>query len=468
MVDVTVVGIGADGWPGLAEPGRRAIASATVLLGSTRQLELLPAGATGARRLAWPSPLLPILRGLLEQHAGPGLCVLASGDPMFFGIGSRITGLLGPERVHVIPHVSSVSLACARLGWPVQDTVVASAVGRPLADVAGQLRPGRRLLVLSQDADTPDALAALLREHGYGTSSFTVLAMLGSAQERIMSSTAARWDDASPVGPLTVVAVHCFPDYPRRDDDPRGDDELRRDDDRLPPDRPAVPAVLPDERFRTDGQLTKSEIRALTLAALAPRPGELLWDVGTGSGSVAVDWLRADPACQAIGIDRDPDRVARAEANARSLGVPRLRVIAGVAPAALAGLPRPSAIFIGGGASTPGLLAACLRRLAPGGRLVVNAVSLAGHAMLIGAHTDHGGVLRRISIERAGPLGAMTAWRPALPLTQWIHTSPRHAERDDDDERDDAERGDDEQAGAEQAGAGPGPTGFGRDPGGRA
>ncbi|MDR7274494.1 precorrin-6y C5,15-methyltransferase (decarboxylating) subunit CbiE [Catenuloplanes atrovinosus] len=394
---VAVVGIGADGWDGLAPPGREAVHAAEVLLGSARQLALIPA-EVAAERVPWPAPLIPALPGLLDRYAGRAVCVLASGDPMHFGIGGTLVRLAGSRGFRVVPHPSAISLACARMGWPVEETEVVSVVGRPLDALHARIQPGRRLLVLSADGRSPAAVAGLLTRRGYGGSTLTVLENLGGYGERHVTGTAATWP-ASPAAPLNVLAVTCVAD----------------------PDAALLPAVpgLPDDAYEHDGQLTKREVRAITLARLAPVPGQLLWDVGAGAGSIAIEWMRAHPACRAVAIEADEARAARLTGNAAALGVPSLTVVRGAAPAALDGLERPDAIFVGGGVTAPGMIDACWSALRPGGRLVVNAVTLESERVVTAARDRLGGDLTRIEISRAGAVGGFTAWRPALPVTQW-------------------------------------------------
>ncbi|MGW8742548.1 precorrin-6y C5,15-methyltransferase (decarboxylating) subunit CbiE [Streptomyces sp. NPDC055794] len=395
-----VVGIGADGWEGLSDVARGTLLDADVVIGGARQLDLLPPECTG-ERVAWPSPLRPAVPGLLAAHAGRRIAVLASGDPMFYGIGRALTEELGPGAVRVLPHPSSVSHACARLGWPLEDVEVVTLVGRPAARLAAALHDGRRLLVLSADATTPDEVAALLRDRGFGPSRMRVLEQLGGARERTTTpATADDWPPPHPPGdPLNIVAVECL----------RAPEALRLG---------AVPG-LPDAAYEHDGQLTKRHIRAATLGALAPAPGELLWDVGGGSGSIAVEWMRTHPACRAITVERDPARAERITRNAGRLGVPGLRVVTGAAPEALAGLPRPDAVFVGGGLTAPGLLAACWDALPEGGRMVANTVTLESEALLADARRRHGGELVRLAVAHAVPVGGFTGWRQAMPVTQW-------------------------------------------------
>ncbi|MEV5505668.1 precorrin-6y C5,15-methyltransferase (decarboxylating) subunit CbiE [Streptomyces orinoci] len=397
---VTVVGIGADGWPSLAPASQRELRRAEVIIGGPRQLDLLPADCPG-ERVAWPSPLRPAVPVLFARHAGRRICVLASGDPMFFGIGRTLAEELGPGRLRVLPHPSSVSYACARLAWPLEETEVISLVGRPLEALAAALHPGRRLLLLSAGADTPAQAAGLLTRHGFGPSRMTVLARLGAEHESRTEGTAENWPHP-PGDPLNVIAVECW----RADGAPRL----------------SLTPGLPDEFFEHDGQLTKRHIRAATLAALAPAPGELLWDIGGGSGSIGIEWMRSHRSCRAISVERDPVRAERIARNARTLGVPGLRVITGAAPAALGQLPVPDAVFIGGGLTAPGALDACWQALPPGGRLVANAVTLESEALLTDWYRRHGGELTRLAVAHATPVGGFTGWRQAMPVTQWSVT----------------------------------------------
>lgn len=399
---VSVVGIGADGWDGLPDTARTTLLGAEVLIGGARQLRLLPPDCTG-RRVPWPSPLRPAVAGLLAEHAGSRIAVLASGDPMFYGIGRALTEELGAGALHVLPHPSSVSYACARLGWPLEDTEVVTLVGRPTARLAAALYDGRRLLVLSADAATPAAVAALLCEQGFGPSGMRVLEQLGGEREDCVDGTAETWT-RPPGDPLNIIAVEC----------------------RSAPDALRIGAVpgLPDAAYENDGQLTKRHVRAVTLGVLAPAPGELLWDVGGGSGSIAVEWLRSHPSCRAVTVERDPVRARRIARNADRLGVPALRVVTGRAPDALAGLPVPDAVFIGGGLTVPGLLDACWDALPAGGRLVANTVTLESEALLAERYRLHGGDLVRLAVAHAVPVGGFTGWRQAMPVTQWSVRKP--------------------------------------------
>ncbi|MGY1739300.1 MULTISPECIES: precorrin-6y C5,15-methyltransferase (decarboxylating) subunit CbiE [unclassified Blastococcus] len=396
---IVVVGIGADGWDGLAPTSRAEVERAEVLLGSARQLALVPDSVT-AERVPWPSPLSEALPGLVEEHAGRAVVVLASGDPMLSGIGTTLTRLLGAARVRVLPAPSSVSLACARMGWAVEDTCVVSLVGRPLELLHPHVQPGARLLVLGSDGETPAQVARLLSDRGYGLSTVTVLGGLGGPEETVRTGTAATWSQPAPA--LVVTAVECRAE--------RGTMPL-----------PTTPG-LPDGAYESDGQLTKSEVRAITLARLAAVPGQLLWDVGAGSGSIGIEWMRAHPNCRAVAVEADEERAARIVRNATRLGVPYLRVVHGHAPDVLGRLGAPDAVFIGGGLTTPLVLETCWEALPPGGRLVANAVTVESEAVLATWHARVGGELVRVAVQRAEPVGSFTGWRAAMPVTIWSVT----------------------------------------------
>ncbi|MEV6249618.1 precorrin-6y C5,15-methyltransferase (decarboxylating) subunit CbiE [Streptomyces sp. NPDC051742] len=403
---VPVVGIGADGWDGLPETSRRVLRTAQVLIGAPRQLDLLPAGDCPGERITWPTPLRPAVPGLLAAHEGRTIAVLASGDPSFYGIARTLAETVGAQRLRVLPHPSSVSYACARLGWPLEAVETVSLVARPLAALAAALHDGRRLLVLGEGPGTPADVAAYLRATGWGGTRVRVLEQLGGPRERILDATAADWPP-EPTDALHVLALDCV----------RDPDTLRLG---------AVPG-LPDEAYEHDGQLTKRYVRAATLAALAPAPGELLWDIGGGSGSIGVEWMRTHRSCRAIAVEKSPERAARITRNADALGVPALRVVTAAAPDGLASLPVPHAIFIGGGLTAPGLLDACWDALPAGGRLVANTVTLESEALLADRYRRHGGELVRLGVSTAVPVGGFTGWRQAMPVTQWSVTKEEEA-----------------------------------------
>jgi precorrin-6Y C5,15-methyltransferase (decarboxylating) len=392
---LVLVGLSAAGERDLSPAARAAIERAELVVGSRRQLSLVRSLVHGDS-LVWPSPLSEGVAKVLARR-GHSTCVLASGDPFFFGIGATLAPQLAPGEFVCHPAPSSLSLGAARLGWPLQDTEVVSLHGRELACVIRYLAPNRRVLALSWDGDTPAALAALLNERGFGRSIVHVLEMLGSAEERVRSVRAQAFD-LDDVADLNLVGIELVAEASALVLPSRGS--------------------LPDSAFEHDGQLTKQDIRALTLSALAPRPGALLWDVGAGAGSVGIEWMLAHASCRAIAIEREPERCARIRRNALSLGVPALTVVEASAPEGLAGLPAPDAVFIGGGCDEA-LFNRCWQALPSGGRLVINAVALETQALLLALYARHGGELTRVSIERAAPLGTLSTFRPALSVVQW-------------------------------------------------
>ncbi|ARG59903.1 bifunctional cobalt-precorrin-7 (C(5))-methyltransferase/cobalt-precorrin-6B (C(15))-methyltransferase [Mycobacterium kansasii] len=387
---IIVVGIGADGMPGLSNAARHELRRATVIYGSKRQLDLLDDTVTTARR-EWPSPMLPALQALPAD--GPDIHVVASGDPLLHGIGGTLIRLFGNARVTVLPHVSSVTLACARMGWNVHDTEVISLV---TAAPHTAMRRGGHAIVLSKDRTTPKALAMLLNENGRGDSEFSVLEQLDGPHERRRHGTARQWatETRSDTDDLNVIAIRYLPDERA--------------------------SSLPDDAFAHDGQITKHGIRAVTLAALAPRPGERLWDVGAGSGSIAVEWCRSAAGCTAVAFERDERRRRNIERNATAFGVDI--DVRAEAPGQFEGAPTPAAIFLGGGLTQPGLLDACLANLPANGRLVANAVTIESESLLAQVNSQYGGELRRFQHYHSEPLGGFTGWHPQRPVTQWTVT----------------------------------------------
>ncbi|MEQ8355535.1 MAG: precorrin-6y C5,15-methyltransferase (decarboxylating) subunit CbiE [Kiloniellaceae bacterium] len=397
---LSLVGIGEDGLAGLTAPARALVDDAEVFVGGERHLAML--AEDGRERLAWPSPLSALLDEI-ESRRGTRLCVLATGDPLWYGVGVSLLKRIPRSEIAILPGRSAFTLAAARIGWPLAEVDCLTVHGRPLSLLHPFIQPGAKLLILSENAETPAAVAALLTERGYGTSRLTVLEHLDGAKERHLDGSAADWS-ASHIADLNTLAVECMTGI----------------DAALLPRTPG----LPDEAFRHDGQMTKREVRAATLAVLAPIPGQLLWDVGAGCGSIAVEWMRAAPRARALAIEREAERRAMIAENAECLGTPLLQIVAGEAPPALDGLEAPDAIFIGGGVSRDGLIAACWNALNPGGRLVANAVTLEGEAALLGWQQRQGGALTRFAISRAEPVGPFQGWRPMMPVTQFAATKP--------------------------------------------
>ena len=391
---LTVIGIGEDGLAGLSAIARAALEEAEIVYGGGRHREL--AEIPDARFRSWPSPFHEGVAALLERRGRPTV-VLASGNPMWFGIGATLARTIQANEMLVLPAPSSLSLAAARLGWPLGEVEILSLHGRPVDALRAVLHPGARILALTSGAKTPGEIADLLVDEGYGESRVVVLEHLGGPAERRLEARAEAFDEV--VADLNVTAIEAVPV-------------------RDTPLRARVPG-LPDDAFRHDGKLTKREIRAATLARLMPLPGALLWDVGAGSGAVAIEWMRAARGARAIGLEPHGERRAVARANAAALGTPGLELLDAGAPEGLEGLEAPDAVFLGGGLTAPGMIEAVLRALKPGGRLVANAVTLESEAVLLAAHARFGGELTRIAISRASPVGGMTGWRPLMPVTQW-------------------------------------------------
>jgi precorrin-6B C5,15-methyltransferase / cobalt-precorrin-6B C5,C15-methyltransferase len=393
---LSIIGIGADGIQGLSDSARTLIAAADVVVGGARHLSMANKIIRGEQRV-WPSPIQDGIAAVVDLRGRPTV-VLASGDPFLFGVGSLLSTQVPPGEFACLPAPSSIALAAGRLGWAQQEANAVSLHGRALETIIPSLQPGAKLLVLSWDGTTPGNLAELLIARGMAKSHLYVLENLGSDDERIRSAPAAEFPFEDIVA-LNIVAIDVV----------------------AGPEAKVVPLGfgIPDEFFDHDGQLTKRDVRAVTMAALSPGPGELLWDIGLGAGAVAIEWLLAHPTCRAIGVEADLARARRAKHNSCALGVPHLEIIDGAAPAALANLPQPDAIFVGGGATSLGLFDAVWRALPKGGRLVVNAVTLETEALLLQWHGSHGGDLLRVGLARAEKVGRRHGWRAAMPVTQW-------------------------------------------------
>ncbi|MFO7770594.1 MAG: precorrin-6y C5,15-methyltransferase (decarboxylating) subunit CbiE [Roseovarius gahaiensis] len=388
-----IVGIGEDGLDGLLPATRAVVEAAEVIVGAERHHDL--AQGVGATRIAWPSPfdaLIDTLNGLRGQR----VVVLATGDPLWFSVGARIGREINAAEITYHPQLSAFQLAAARMGWSLADVETLTVHGRPVEQMIAFIQPDARLLILTTGADTPGQIAAFLAERGFGRSKMTVLAHMGGETEARFDGIAEGWDHEVPA--FNTLAVECI----------------------AAPDAALLPRVpgLSDDLFRHDGTMTKQEVRAATLAKLMPMRGALLWDIGTGCGSVAVEWMRAARYARAIGIEPRADRRALAAANALALGAPKLDLIDGRVPEALHGLAAPDAVFIGGGLSRETFDAAWAA-LRPLGRMVCNAVTLESEALLLALHKEFGGQLVKLSVNRAEPVGGLTGWRPLMPVTQW-------------------------------------------------
>lgn len=397
---ITVVGIGEDGLDGLTPKARGLIDEAEVLVGGERHLSKVPLG--GEQRIDWDGDFDAAF-DKIEKMKDRRVVVLASGDPLHYGVGVNIVRRFGADQVNVIPAPGAFSLAAADLGWPLADVKCLTVHGRALEAVTLYLTPGRRLLVLSWDGETPEKLAGLLTARGFGPSRITVLGNLGGDDETRTEGTAEKWTGET-VPDLNTIAVECVAGD--------GADVLSR-----------VPG-LPDDAFEHDGLITKREVRAATLARLMPLPGQTLWDVGAGSGAVAIEWLRAEPSAKAFAVERDPKRAAVIARNAANLGVPELKIVEGEAPGILSGIETvPDAVFVGGGVSVPGLLEACWDALSPGGRLVANGVTLEAEQRLLFFQNEFGGDLTRMAVSRAapvGPVGRLQTFQPLKQVTQLV------------------------------------------------
>jgi precorrin-6Y C5,15-methyltransferase (decarboxylating) len=397
---LSILGVGEDGRQGLSNAALQVLDAAEFVVGGARHLRLVQPIA--AQTLAWPTPLSNAYAMIVEQRGRP-TCVLATGDPFHYGVGAELARLVPAEEIVCYPLPSAFSLAAARLGWSLPDCECLSLHGRALERVIPYLQPQTRILALSWDGATPLRLAGLLTARGFGKSTMTVLEAMGGPREQIRRTLAADFDlDA--INPLNTVAIEVA-----------GASAVRV---------VTLAPGLDDTWFENDGQLTKAEIRAVTLAALAPRAGQLLWDIGAGSGSVGIEWCLRHRRNRCIAVEQHSERAARIRRNAAELGVDALEVIVGRAPEALAVLPAPDAVFIGGGASEPAVFETAWTALEPGGRMVVNGVTLETEVLLADLYARRGGALRRIAIARAEPLGRLHGWRTALPITQWAATKP--------------------------------------------
>jgi precorrin-6B C5,15-methyltransferase / cobalt-precorrin-6B C5,C15-methyltransferase len=399
---LTIVGIGEDGWDGLNASARRAVVSADVIFGGVRHLAHVP--MCKAARVAWPSPMAAAIQDILTNHRGKRrVAVLASGDPMLYGVGVPLTRGLETSEYRVVPQVSALSLACARMGWAAAEVTLLSLVNRPIAQLNRYLCPGQRVVIYSEDGTTPRAVARMLTDSGYGSSMLHVFEDLGGSSENHREAIACSWS-IERCGDLNLIALLCV-----------GNANAKP--------LSLVPG-LPEDAFETEGQLTKREVRAATLARLAPLPGQLLWDVGAGSGTIGIEWMRTHPSCSCVAFEAREERVRRISVNSMRLGTPAMQVVVGTAPATFEGLPSPDAIFIGGGLTSERMFEECWARLKSGGRLVANAVTIESEASLAARQKVFGGELVRILVARAEPIGNDLGWRSLMPITQWTVVKP--------------------------------------------
>ncbi|MEA5565456.1 precorrin-6y C5,15-methyltransferase (decarboxylating) subunit CbiE [Anabaena sp. UHCC 0399] len=394
---LSIIGVGEDGLAGLSAIACSLVAEAEIIVGGDRHLAMLPTD-DAREKISWSSPISGSIDAIIQRR-GRSVCVLASGDPLCYGVGATLIQHIPISEMTIIPAPSAFSLACSRLGWSLTEVETLSLCGRPPALLQSYIYPGARLLILSAGKDTPGVVAEILRQRGFGSSQITVLERMGGVHERIITATAATWETED-IADLNAIAVHCLADA--------GIIPLSR----LP--------GLPDDAYHHDGQLTKREVRAVTLSTLAPTPGQLLWDVGAGCGSISIEWMRTHPRCQAIAIEQNSTRLQYIADNAAALGTPNLKIVEGKAPSALKDLPQPDAIFIGGGVTADGLFDICWQALRPGGLLVANVVTIEGEQTLYKWYEKVGGSFTRIAIQRAEPIGKFLGWKAMANVTQFV------------------------------------------------
>ncbi|MDM3853315.1 MAG: precorrin-6y C5,15-methyltransferase (decarboxylating) subunit CbiE [Aphanizomenon gracile PMC649.10] len=394
---LSIIGIGEDGLVGLSPIALSCLEKAKIIFGGERHLSMIPQD-DNREKISWKSPFSTSITDIIN-YRGEAVCILASGDPLCYGVGATILKDIDISEITIIPAPSAFSLACSRLGWSLTEVETLSLCGRPVSLLQSYIYPGAKLLILSEGKNTPAVMAEILINRGYGNSRITILEKMGNINENIITDIAGNWQEKN-IAPLNTIAVECIAD--------KGIIGLSR-----------FPG-LPDSAFHHDGQLTKREVRAVTLSSLAPLPGELLWDVGAGCGSISIEWMRSDRRCRAIAIEQNSTRLNYIADNAAALGTPNLQIMAGKALEVILNLPAPNAIFIGGGVTAPEILENCWNALLPGGRMVVNIVTLEGEQRLYQWYETVGGNFTRIAIQRAEPIGKFLGWKSMSPVTQWV------------------------------------------------
>lgn len=397
---LAIIGMGEDGYEGLPAKARLVLANAEVVIGSQRLLDFLP--RHNAETHEWPQPFSAVI-DRIKPLRGRKTVVLATGDPLNYGVARKLMEFIAFEEMEIIPHLSAFTHAAARMGWSLPDCDTLTLHGRDAANIEAFIQPNVRLIVLTADATTIPQMARRLVARGFETSLITVLENMGGGRER-QSSFSANHLPKTTFSDLNTLAIHCKPS------------RNARIYSRL--------AGLPDEAFIHDGQLTKREVRAATLAALSPAPGQLLWDIGAGCGSVAIEWMRGARGCEAIAFEANSERINMIAENADRLGTPRLKIVAGEASGTLAGQPMPDAIFIGGGLGNHGVFEMAWEHLKPGGTMVINTVTIEGELHLYDLHEKYGGDLVRIDISRLTRIGSLRAMKPRMAVVQWRARKP--------------------------------------------
>ncbi|WP_025899667.1 precorrin-6y C5,15-methyltransferase (decarboxylating) subunit CbiE [Sneathiella glossodoripedis] len=390
-----IIGVGDEGLEHLSPELLSVIQSAELIIGGDRHLSMIPA-TISAKTMSWPSPLMKLVEDVIGM-AGKQVVILATGDPMHFGIGVTFAKRLKPEDYKIYTSPSAFSLAAARLGWDLSQVTKLTLHGRPLELIIPHLFEGAKILALSDNGETPSKLAKLLVDLGYASSSLCVLEHMGGVSENQITLPAKDWIGKN-AADLNTIAITCEKSLK----------ELTH----------STAPGLNDEAFSHDGQLTKKEIRSITLSALNPIPGLLLWDVGAGSGSIGIEWMRQNPLNRAIAVEHNESRLLHIEKNRRTLGVPALQIVKGMAPQALDGLKHPDRIFIGGGLSLEGLFEACWSSLKSGGILVANTVTIEGEKIAFDLFDKYDGELSRLNVSRANKIGGFTSWKPYRQVTQ--------------------------------------------------
>ena len=397
---LTIIGMGEDGYEGLSARAKLGLADAEVIVGSTRLFDFLPTHK--AERHEWPQPFSAVV-DRIKPLRGRRTVILATGDPMNYGVARKLLEFIPFTEMDIIPNLSAFSLAAARMGWSLPECDTLTLHGRDAANIEAFIQPRAKLIVLTEDASTIHEVARRLVARGFEKSNITVLENMGGVREA-KSSFVADTLPAKTFSDLNTLAIECL----------AGAKSL------------ILPrlAGLPDEAFFHDGQLTKREVRAATLAALSPAPDHLLWDIGAGCGSVAIEWMRSTRGCEAIAFEHHEDRLRMIAINTDRLGTPRLKIVAGNVPATLTGQRAPDAVFIGGGIGIPGVFETAWERLKPGGRMVANVVTIEGEMHLYDLQEKHGGELVRLEISNLTPIGPYRALKPRMAVTQWKAQKP--------------------------------------------
>lgn len=397
---LTIIGMGEDGYEGLSATAKLVLQNTDVIVGSERLFSFLP--TLKAERLEWPQPFSAVV-DQMKPLRGRNTVILATGDPMNYGVARKLLEFIPFAEMTVIPHLSAFSHVASRMGWSLPDCDTLTLHGRDAANIEVFIQPRAKLIVLTEDAGTIPEVARRLVVRGFEKSNITVLENMGGVREA-KSSFVADTLPAKTFSDLNTLAIECV----------AGAKPFIRS--RL--------AGLPDDDFIHDGQLTKREVRAATLAALSPAPDHLLWDIGAGCGSVAIEWMRSTRGCEAVAFESNTERLKMIAQNADRLGTSRVKIVAGDVPSTLTGQRAPDAVFIGGGIGIPGVFETAWDKLKSGGRMVANVVTIEGEMHLYDLQEKHGGDLVRLEISNLTPIGPYRALKPRMAVTQWRGQKP--------------------------------------------